>query len=246
MARNPIADRIPIAVDTFTGVLHDGTTTGVEDEILLPSDLGHIERAEAVVRQAAERFGAERLALAASWQKETAVMVDLVQRVAPGARIFTLDTGALFLETYVMWRETEQRYGIEVESFRGEWIDGLWATDPERCCSMRKVEPLERALEGAACWLSGLRRDQSASRAGTPELAWDPKHGLHKANPLATWTDSDVWAYITAHDLPYNQLHDRGYESIGCTHCTLPGTGREGRWVGSEKTECGLHLPAAS
>jgi phosphoadenosine phosphosulfate reductase len=90
-------------------------------------------------------------------------------------------------------------------------------------------------------WISGLRRDQSPSRATTPKLAWDEKHGLWKANPLADWSEQDVWRYIVEHDLPYNPLHDQGYASIGCTHCTAPGSGRDGRWTGSVKTECGLH-----
>src|ERR671917_316282 len=99
----------------------------------------------------------------------------------------------------------------------------------------------ERALAAADCWISGVRRDQSPDRADTEELDWDERHGLWKANPLATWSERDVWAYIARHDLPYNPLHDQGYSSIGCTHCTLPGAGREGRWAGREKTECGLH-----
>ena len=194
---------------------------------------------EAVLTEVAGRF--ERVALAASWQKETAVLVDMVQRRVPGARIFTLDTGALFPETYDVWRAVEERYGIEVERWRGTWVDGLWAVDPDRCCALRKVEPLRRALAGADCWISGLRRDQSAGRGDAPELHYDEPRGLWKANPLATWSDKDVWRYIATHDLPYNPLHDRGYASIGCTHCTRPGTGRDGRWAGSAKDECGLH-----
>jgi phosphoadenosine phosphosulfate reductase len=198
--------------------------------------------ATAVIDEAVSRFGADRLVLAASWQKESAVLVDLVTRLAPEARIFTLDTGVLFPETYATWREVEERYGIVVESWRGEWVDGLWATDPARCCALRKSEPLTRALAGADCWITGLRREQSPERAETPELSWDDKHDLYKAAPLATWTEKDVWRYISQHDLPYNPLHDRGYESIGCTHCTLPGRGRAGRWADSDKTECGIHV----
>ena len=149
-----------------------------------------------VILEAVDRFGEDRLALAASWQKETAVLVDLVRRHAPGARIFTLDTGVLFPETYATWRAVEARYGIAVEAWRGDWVPGLWSTDPDRCCSLRKVEPLERALEDADCWISGVRRDQSPDRAGTEELDWDERHGLWKANPLATWSERDVWAYI--------------------------------------------------
>jgi phosphoadenosine phosphosulfate reductase len=90
--------------------------------------------------------------------------------------------------------------------------------------------------------MAGLRRDQAPERADTPKLHWDAKHGLWKANPLADWTERDVWRYIFEHDIPYNTLHDRGYSSIGCTHCTQPGTGRDGRWAGSDKVECGLHV----
>jgi len=204
-----------------------------------------VPRAEDVISGLVHRFGEDKLALAASWQKETAVLVDMVTKLAPKARIFTLDTGALFEETYATWRLVEERYGIKVEAYTGEWVPGQWATDPDRCCFLRKVEPLERALAGAECWISGVRREQSPDRANTEELDWDPRHGLWKANPLATWTERDVWAYIAAHDLPYNPLHDQGYSSIGCTHCTLPGAGREGRWAGLEKTECGLHAPAS-
>ena len=97
------------------------------------------------------------------------------------------------------------------------------------------------ALAGADCWVTGLRREQSPLRASTLELAWDQRHGLFKAVPLATWSEADVWEYIAAHELPYNRLHDRGYASIGCTHCTVPGHGREGRWANSDKSECGMH-----
>ena len=112
---------------------------------------------------------------------------------------------------------------------------------------MRKVEPLERALAEVDAWITGLRRDQSPSRAGTPKLAPDAGHpGKLKCAPLADWSEKDVWRYITAHDVPYNPLHDRGYDSIGCTHCTVAGGGRDGRWAGTDKIECGLHLPAST
>jgi phosphoadenosine phosphosulfate reductase len=188
-----------------------------------------------------------RLAVACSFQKEATVIVDMILRIEPSARIFTLDTGVLFEETYDTLRRVEARYGVDVERFRGEWVDGLWARDPDACCGMRKVEPLARALDGVDAWITGLRREQSELRAGTPKLGWDIRHDKWKAAPLADWSDKDVWRYIAAHDLPYNPLHDQGYESIGCTHCTQAGSGRDGRWTGSDKSECGLHeqLPAA-
>ncbi len=191
---------------------------------------------------AASQHAPDRLGLACSFQKEEAVLIDLLLEVEPQARIYTLDTGVLFPETYANWQAVEQRYGITVEPFRGEWVDGLWATEPDRCCALRKVEPLNRALSTLDCWVTGLRREQSPTRADAPKVEWDAKHGLWKLNPLADWTDKDVWRYVMERDLPYNKLHDEDYASIGCTHCTLPGAGREGRWAGRDKTECGLHI----
>jgi phosphoadenosine phosphosulfate reductase len=187
-----------------------------------------------------------KLALACSFQKEEAVLLDLLFELEPDARVFALDTGVLFRETYDVWRAVEERYGTVIEPWRGEWVDGLWAEDPGRCCHLRKVEPLGRALASLDAWVTGLRREQSPTRANAPKLEWDDAHDCWKLNPLADWTEADVWRRISERDLPYNALHDRGYASIGCTHCTQPGAGREGRWAGLEKTECGLHVPARS
>jgi phosphoadenosine phosphosulfate reductase len=186
-----------------------------------------------------------KLALACSFQKEEAVLLDLLFELEPDARVFALDTGVLFPETYEVWRKVEQRYGTVIEAWRGEWVEGLWAQDPGRCCHLRKVEPLGRALAPLDAWITGLRREQSPTRANARKLEWDEPHGLWKLNPLADWTEKDVWARIAERDLPYNALHDQGYASIGCTHCTAPGAGREGRWAGLDKTECGLHVPAS-
>jgi phosphoadenosine phosphosulfate reductase len=187
-----------------------------------------------------------RLYVACSFQKEASVILDMLVKIEPSARFFVLDTGVLFDETYETWRRVEERYGITIERYAGEQIEGLWATDPDACCGMRKVEPLERALSEVDAWITGLRRDQSPSRAGTPKLAEDSSHpGKVKCVPLADWTEQDVWRYIVDNDVPYHPLHDRGYASIGCVHCTLPGGGRDGRWAGTDKIECGLHLPTS-
>jgi phosphoadenosine phosphosulfate reductase len=186
-----------------------------------------------------------KMALACSFQKEEAVLLDLLFELDPDARVFALDTGVLFPETYEVWRAVEERYGVVIESWRGDWVEGLWASDPAHCCHLRKVEPLGRALAPLDAWITGLRREQSPTRANARKLEWDDAHGLWKLNPLADWTEKDVWARIAERELPYNALHDQGYASIGCTHCTQPGAGREGRWAGLEKTECGLHVPAA-
>jgi phosphoadenosine phosphosulfate reductase len=209
--------------------------------------------AQEVLEHAVERFHPQ-LAVACSFQKEASVILDMLARIEPGVRFFTLDTGFLFPETLETWREVEERYGIEVRPYRGISVaeqaarhgDKLWERDPDKCCGLRKVSPLGEALEGAEAWVSGLRRDQSLERADTPKLGRDDRHGLWKLNPLADWTDKDVWRYILEHDVPYHPLHDRGYASIGCTHCTAPGAGRAGRWSGSDKIECGIHGEAPS
>jgi phosphoadenosine phosphosulfate reductase len=213
-------------------------------------DAGAVESmsAEEVLAYMAERFG-DRLMVACSFQKESSVTIDMLARVAPQTRLFTLDTGLFFPETYATWRALEERYGVQVEVFQGMTLarqaalhgDELWRRDSDACCEIRRVAPLEEALAAAAAWVSGVRRDQSRSRAGTAKVAWDPRYGLWKANPLADWSERDVWTYLAERDVPYNELHDRGYASIGCTHCTIPGAGRDGRWAGSAKTECGLH-----
>jgi phosphoadenosine phosphosulfate reductase len=178
-----------------------------------------------------------RLTMACSFQKEESVLIDMLMSIEPGVRVFTIDTGVLFPETYATWREIEQRYGlkIEVEDAVGQW-------SAENCCSQAKVAALETGLQGAEAWVTGIRREQSPTRADAEFVERDEKRGMWKYNPLADWTERDVWRYIHEHDLPYNPLHDQGYASIGCAPCTLPGDGRDGRWAGQEKTECGLHV----
>ena len=184
-----------------------------------------------------------RVALACSFQKEESVLLDLLFRLEPACRVFAIDTHYLFPETYELWREVERRYDTKVEAFAGQPVeDELWATKPDLYLSIAKVEPLNRALLDLDAWITGIRRDQSPTRAQAPKLGWDEQHELWKASPLADWSDDDCWAYIREHDLPYNALHDRGYASIGDTHSTQPGAGREGRWAGSERTECGMHV----
>ena len=209
-----------------------------------PTDLESLS-AQEVLAHVVDEFH-PRLYVACSFQKEASVILDMLLAIEPSARVFTLDTGVLFPETYETWRRIEERYGIEIDVYRGEWIDGLWQRDPDACCGMRKVEPLERALSEVDAWITGLRRDQSPARADTPKLGEDAGHpGKLKCAPLADWSEKDVWRHLVENDVPYNPLHDRGYASIGCTHCTSPGGGREGRWAGTDKIECGLHLPAS-
>lgn len=201
-------------------------------------DLDHLE-AQELVAYALERHH-PRMALACSFQKEETVLLDMLLSLEPEARVFTIDTGALFPETYSTWREIELRYGVRVEVYDATSTDGL-AWSAEHCCSARKVAAVDRALEGLDAWVTGLRREQAPTRANTGKLAWDEARGLWKVNPLVDWSEDRVWAYIAEHELPYNPLHDQGYASIGCAPCTRPGSGREGRWAGQDRTECGLH-----
>jgi phosphoadenosine phosphosulfate reductase len=190
-----------------------------------------------------------RVSLACSFQKEESVLLDMLLGLEPKARVFTLDTHVLFPETYAVWREVEKRYDTKIEVYEGPSLgrqaaihgDELWKSKPDLCCSIRKVAPLNAALSDLDAWISGLRRDQSPTRADAPKLGWDETHELWKANPLADWSDEMCWAAIEERDLPVNRLHRQGYASIGCTHCTQPGTGRDGRWSGAAKVECGLH-----
>ncbi len=190
-----------------------------------------------------------RLYVACSFQKEASVIMDMLLKIEPDARFFTLDTGLLFAETYATWRALEQRYGITIEVYQGMSLarqadlhgDELWTRDPDACCAIRKVSPLKQALSQVDGWITGVRREHSPSRRDAKKLQWDSKHGLWKANPLVDWSEKDVWRYLFKNDVPYNNLHDRGYASIGCFHCTQPGCAREGRWAQTGKVECGLH-----
>jgi phosphoadenosine phosphosulfate reductase len=225
------------------------STAAAETPPLGDRDVESLDAAT-LIAALADRFGSG-LVLACSFQKEESVLLDMLFAADPGARVFALDTHVLFAETYAYWHQVEERYSTKIEVFEGPSLGrqaavhgaSLWETAPDRCCAIRKVEPLARALAGRDCWITGVRRDQSPTRANAPKLEWDTARGMWKANPLADWDDERCWSYIRAHDLPHNALHDKGYASIGCTYCTMPGDGREGRWLGQGKTECGLHVP---
>ena len=194
-----------------------------------------------------------RVSLACSFQKEESVLLDLLFALEPKARVFALDTHFLFPETYALWREVERRYQTTIEVFEGPSPEELtaahgerlWESNPDLYLSVAKVAPLVRALGDLDAWITGIRRDQAPTRANAPRLGWDEQHELWKASPLADWSDDDCWAYIRERDLPYNPLHDRGYASIGDTHSTQPGSGRDGRWAGTGKVECGIHTVAS-
>lgn len=207
-----------------------------------------------VLQWAFQTFG-DSVALSSAFGAEGMVLIDIASRVQESFRIFTLDTEFLFPETYNLIDQVEQRYGITIERVfpllspeEQEHALGpaLWRRDPDQCCNIRKVEPLRRKLGELQAWITSIRRDQTAARAGAGKIEWDDKFGLVKINPLVDWSSKEVWQYIREHDIPYNALHDRSYPSIGCTHCTRavrPGESpRAGRWAGYSKTECGLHV----
>ena len=210
---------------------------------------------EEILRWAIDRYGVG-LTLACSFGGISGmVLMDMVQRLAPQTEVFYLDTDYLFPETHEVVHTSQQQWplarivayktDVTPEQQAAQYGANLWERDPDLCCDIRKVEPNHRALAGKRAWVAGLRRDQSADRATVPAVQWDAKFGLVKVNPLVNWDEKRVWAYIFAHEVPYNPLHDRGYPSIGCTNCTKavnPGDDpRSGRWADQDKTECGLH-----
>ncbi len=208
---------------------------------------------EELIRWAAREFG-DRLCLTCSWQKQSSVLVHMVSGLGLDIDIVELDTHLFFRESYETRERLVERYGLEL--IRPDVITvaeqhtregpNLWEADPDRCCHIRKVQPLIDALERYGAWISGIRRDQSPSRAGTPKVVWSERYGVFKIHPLADWDDRAVWRYIVENDIPYNPLHDTGYRSIGCIPCTRPTRAdeeeRAGRWAGSDKLECGIHL----
>jgi len=214
------------------------------------------ESPQEILRFAAGRYQ-PGLTLACSFGGPSGmVLLDMMMRIDHTVEVFYLDTDFLFPETYKLRDIAAAKYNFQPTGYMSlltpaeqaaKHGEALWATDPDACCAVRKVEPNRRALAGKTAWISGIRRDQSATRADTPIVEWDDKFGLVKVNPLASWTESLVWKYILDHGVPYNELHDRSYPSIGCTYCTRPvGVGedpRSGRWQGFDKTECGLHAP---
>jgi phosphoadenosine phosphosulfate reductase len=200
-----------------------------------------LERATAqeVLAYGVDRFH-PRLTMACSFQKEESVLFHMLTAITPDARAFTIDTGVLFPETLSTWKAFEDRFGIKLEVLDATSPGEPWTA--ERCCGAAKVAALELGLSDIDAWITGIRREQGPTRAGAPKIETDEKRGIYKLNPLADWTEKDLWRYIFEHDLPYHPLHDQGYASIGCAPCTQPGEGREGRWAGQDKTECGIHL----
>lgn len=209
---------------------------------------------EVVLRWAVREFH-PRLMMATAFGAEGLCILHMLADIEPTVRIVNLDTGYQFAETLELRERILQRYGIAVEYVRPETTveeyekqhgGPLYVHRPDQCCFDRKVIPLRKSVEGYAAWISAIRRDQTADRAAAGVVQWDPKFNVVKVNPLLTWDRNQVWKFVIDHNIPYNPLHDQGYPSIGCWPCTSPvGTGedeRAGRWAGSKKKECGLHV----
>ena len=227
-------------------------------------DVAHISELqgsapEDLLRWALDRYH-PRIAFASSFGVEDVVVIDMLARLRPDARIITLDTGRLHEETYDVMERVRRRYGLAIEVYapereaveRLERKKGLYSFREsiearKECCAIRKVEPLRRALHGLSAWITGLRRDQAVTRGRINNVEHDEAFGLLKINPLADWSEDQVWHYVRRHDVPYNALHDRNFPSIGCAPCTRavqPGEDvRAGRWWWErpDQKECGLH-----
>jgi phosphoadenosine phosphosulfate reductase len=201
------------------------------------------------------------VALASSLQVEDMVLTDAIARLGLPIRIFVIDTGRLHADTLALIPQIKTRYGVDVELVepRAEAVanyvrfygrDAFYGSVElrQRCCEIRKVEPLARALAGKRAWISGQRRSQSAARAALAEREFDARRGLEKFNPLAAWSEGQVWDYVRAHDVPVSRLYEQGYRSIGCAPCTRPvlpeEDARAGRWwwEKDDRKECGLHV----
>lgn len=210
-----------------------------------------------ILAWAADRF-APSIAFGTGFGREGCVLIDIVGRAKLPIRLFTLDTGLFFAETYELWRTLEARYDVRIQAVKPEltldeqsqaYGGELWRRDPDLCCQLRKVVPLRRALGDLDAWISAIRRDQTSARSGAGVVELDERFGRVKINPLVRWSDGDIERYIKDNDVPVNALHEQGYPSIGCWPCTsrvgLGEDARAGRWRGRTKTECGLHFGGA-
>ncbi len=205
-----------------------------------------------------ERFRNRRVVLTTSFGMEGCALIDMYARQGAAPTVVYLDTKFFFPETYALRDRMVRRYPLMTFVNRGTSLTpdaqaagygaDLWRRDPDACCRLRRVEPLRQALAGADVWITAITRAQGITRSDIPLVSWDWQYQVLKICPLANWDRPRVWEYVQRHEVPYNELHERGYPSIGCTHCTVPVPGsspgeysRAGRWAGTEKTECGLH-----
>jgi phosphoadenosine phosphosulfate reductase len=225
-----------------------------DSEIAAATEALANETPQNILRWAAERFG-DKLTMATAFGAEGCCLIHMLAEIAPQTRIFNLDTGYQFKETLELRERIRERYGIAVEYIRPELTveeyeaehgGPLYRIRPDQCCHDRKMVPLRAAVVGYEAWISAIRRDQTTDRGKASVVQWDAKFNLVKVNPLLNWTKKDVWAFVVKNSVPYNPLHDQGYPSIGCQPCTRAVAegedDRAGRWAGTVKKECGLHV----
>jgi phosphoadenosine phosphosulfate reductase len=245
-----------IATDTPRPAEQSAVRGPTAEELeMIAADSARLEgaSAEQILTWAVERYF-PRFTMATGLGPEGCVIISMLAKIEPRVYVFNLDTGYQFPETLRLRDRIAERYGmtidlqrpeLSVEAYEAAHGGPVYTTDPDRCCFDRKVAVLTRVSKGYDAWATGIRRDQSPTRADTPIVRWDKKFGLVKISPLAAWTKKDVWRRIVDENVPYNPLHDQGYPSIGCWPCTRSiATGedeRAGRWTGTAKTECGLH-----
>jgi phosphoadenosine phosphosulfate reductase len=225
-----------------------------DDEIAAASHELDGRTPQQILAWAVRRFH-PKLMMATAFGPEGCCILQMLAAIEPGVRVINLETGYQFAETLELRERIRERYGITVElvrpdlsvaEYEQEHGGPLYVHRPDQCCYDRKVLPLRRAVKGYAAWISAIRGDQTEHRKAAGVVQWDQKFDLVKVNPLLRWTKKDVWKFILDHDVPYNPLHDQGYPSVGCWPCTAPaedgGDERSGRWAGSQKKECGLHV----
>lgn len=220
----------------------------------------HGKSAADTVAWALDKFGAQKIALASSFSIEDQALTHMVAQISRYPRIFTLDTGRQFQQTYDVMQRTMAKYGLvyeiyapdagELERMVSQFGPNLFYESVEKrkmCCEIRKTKPLKRVLGTVDAWICGLRREQSVTRDQIEVIEWDTQHGIFKINPLFDWTEQQVWDFVRANKVPYNSLHDKGFRSIGCSPCTRAVNEgedvRAGRWwwESPDHKECGLH-----
>jgi phosphoadenosine phosphosulfate reductase len=233
----------------------DGPSTRGREELARAASAPTDKMPHAILRWATEYYF-PKLVVVSNFGPGTVVVIHHLAEVSTAVPVIHIDTGFQFPETLDVAWKLEERYGIEVQRVGPELTveqqaakhgPALYERDPDYCCYMRKVLPLQKALVGYEAWVSGIRASQTHQRQQANVVEWDTRNNMLKVNPLLDWSTEDVWEFIRKHDLPYNSLHDRDYKSVGCWPCTQPVKDgeeeRAGRWSAFGKTECGIHLP---
>lgn len=224
------------------------------DQVVILADNFENSYPYEIIAWASHAYG-DKLVMATGFGPEGIVILDIVQKVAPKTTVFYIDTDLLFPETHILREKLEARYGMTFQRISTDLSlkeqarqhgPELWLREPNMCCRIRKVQPLRAYLKDKRAWITGIRRDQTTLRAQSKAIEWDDTNGLVKVNPLINWSESQVRTYIDIFELPINELHHKGFPSIGCWPCTRAvqegADPRSGRWVGHKKVECGIHV----